>query len=262
MAQKRMFTNAIIDNDTFLDMPLSTQALYFHLGMKADDDGFIGSPKKIVRSVNCTEDDLKLLIAKGFVICFDSGIVVITHWNVHNTIQKDRYSKTIYQDEFSRLSVKNKTYSLPTVSTTDTECFRDVSKSETQIRLDKIRLDKNRDIVSTDVDVRPSFDYQAVVNSFNSVCKSLPKVQKLTDKRRKQIKNASKMLVEITFDELFTKVEESDFLTGRTGKWSGCGFDWIMTAPNLTKIIEGNYDNKQSTVMQSSAPKRNYFEEF
>lgn len=262
MAQKRMFANAIIDNDTFLDMPLSTQALYFHLGMKADDDGFIGSPKKIVRSVNCTEDDLKLLIAKKFVICFDSGIIVITHWNMHNTIQKDRYNKTIYQDEFSRLSLKNKTYSLPTVSAMDTECFQDVSKLETQNRLDKNRLGKNRDIVSTSVDSRPSFDYQAVINSFNSVCKSLPKVQKLTDKRRKQIKNASKMLGEMSFDELFTKVEKSDFLTGRTGKWSGCGFDWIMTASNLTKIIEGNYDNKQITVVQSTAPSRNYYEEF
>ena len=90
MGNHRMFANAIIDSDSFLDMPLSTQALYFHLGMKADDDGFVGSPKRLARSVSCTEDDLKLLIAKGYIIPFDSGVVAIAHWNVHNKIRKDR----------------------------------------------------------------------------------------------------------------------------------------------------------------------------
>ena len=90
MGNHRMFSNTIVDSDRFLDMPLTTQALYFHLGMKADDEGFVGNPKKIVRSVNCTEDDLKLLIAKEFVIAFASGVIVITHWNIHNHIRKDR----------------------------------------------------------------------------------------------------------------------------------------------------------------------------
>ena len=80
---------------TNTDMPLSTQALYFHLGMKADDDGFVSNPKKIVRAVNSSEDELRLLIAKEFVICFESGIIVITHWNVHNTVRKDR-KKILY----------------------------------------------------------------------------------------------------------------------------------------------------------------------
>ena len=99
MGNHRMFANTIIDSDKFLDMPLSSQALYFHLGMKADDDGFVASPKKIVRSVNCTEDDLRLLIAKGFVIYFESGIIVITHWHIHNTIRKDRKKDTFFTEE-------------------------------------------------------------------------------------------------------------------------------------------------------------------
>ena len=94
-----MFSNSIIDSDKFLDMPLSTQALYFHLGMTADDDGFVGNPKKTVRSINCTEDDLRLLIAKGFVFCFDSGVIVITHWNIHNSVRKDRKKATLFLDE-------------------------------------------------------------------------------------------------------------------------------------------------------------------
>ena len=103
-----MFTNTIIDSDLFLEMPLSTQALYFHLGMRADDEGFIGSPKKIIRAVSCTEDDLKLLIAKGFAISFENGIIVITHWNLHNTIRKDRKKDTFFQDEKALLELNNK----------------------------------------------------------------------------------------------------------------------------------------------------------
>ena len=107
MAEKRMFTQKIIDSDAFLDMPLSTQALYFHLNMRADDDGFINNPKRIQRTIGASEDDLKLLIAKRFVICFESGVIVIKHWRMHNTLRKDRYNPTTYQDELASLEVKN-----------------------------------------------------------------------------------------------------------------------------------------------------------
>ena len=136
MAERRMFAKTIIDSDMFLDMPSSTQALYFHLAMRADDDGFINNPKKIQRMVGSGDDDLKLLIAKRFIIPFESGIVVIKHWKIHNYIQKDRYKPTIYQDEKSMLSEDgNKAY---------TECIHDVSKVDTQVRLGKDRLGKDR----------------------------------------------------------------------------------------------------------------------
>lgn len=106
MAEKRMFTQKIIDSDAFLDMPLSTQALYFHLAMRADDDGFVNNPKKITRYIGTSEDDLKLLLAKRFILGFDSGVIVIKHWRMHNAIKKDRYHPTDYQDELSRLEVK------------------------------------------------------------------------------------------------------------------------------------------------------------
>lgn len=111
MAEKRMFTQKIIDSDAFLDMPLSTQALYFHLNMRADDDGFVNNPKRIQRTIGASEDDLKLLIAKRFVICFENGVIVIKHWRMHNTLRKDRYTPTQYQEELSRLKIKeNKSY--------------------------------------------------------------------------------------------------------------------------------------------------------
>lgn len=113
MAKKRMFSIYVIDSDAFLDMPLSTQALYFHLAMRADDDGFIGNPKRIQRIVGASDDDLKLLIIKRFLIVFDDGVVVIKHWRMHNTIQSDRYTKTVYTDEMAQLRMKeNKSYTL------------------------------------------------------------------------------------------------------------------------------------------------------
>lgn len=113
MADKRMFTMKIVDSDAFLDMPLSTQCLYFHLNMRADDDGFIGNPKKIMRMVGATDDDLRLLIAKRFLLTFDNGVIVIKHWRMHNTLSKQRYHETVYKDEKCQLLLKeNKSYSL------------------------------------------------------------------------------------------------------------------------------------------------------
>lgn len=144
MAERRMFAKTIIDSDAFLDMPLSTQALYFHLSMRADDDGFINNPKKIQRVVGASEDDLRLLIAKNFLIPFESGVVVIKHWKIHNYIQKDRYNPTVYEDEKRMLTEKpNKAYTLAP----DTRCIQDVYRTETQVMLGKVSkgLGKERD---------------------------------------------------------------------------------------------------------------------
>lgn len=136
MAERRMFSKTVIDSDLFLDMPLSSQSLYFHLSMRADDDGFINNPRKVQRVIGASDDDLKLLIAKQFIIPFESGIVVIKHWKIHNYIQKDRYKPTIYAAEKSLLNEgENREY---------TECIQNVSGSDTQVRLGKVRLGKVR----------------------------------------------------------------------------------------------------------------------
>jgi len=101
-----MFAKSIIDTDAFLSMPLSTQALYFHLCMRADDDGFVSNPRKIQRMISCTDDDLKLLVAKRYILVFDSGVIVIKHWKLHNYIRKDTYRETLYSEEKTQLFEK------------------------------------------------------------------------------------------------------------------------------------------------------------
>lgn len=113
MAKRRMFSQQITESDSFLDMPLSAQALYFHLGMNADDDGFVNSPRRVQRVIGANDDDLKLLIAKRFIIAFDSGVVVIKHWKINNAIRNDRYTPTVYADEMAMLYEKpNRAYTL------------------------------------------------------------------------------------------------------------------------------------------------------
>jgi len=132
MAQKRMFSLKIVDTDAFLDMPLSSQALYFHLAMRADDDGFVSNPKKISKVLGTQDDDLKVLLSKRFILPFESGVCVIKHWRIHNYIAKDRYNQTNYVKEKKQLKIKsNSSY---------TECIQldDTDK----IRLDKISKDK------------------------------------------------------------------------------------------------------------------------
>jgi hypothetical protein len=137
MAERRMFAKTIIDSDAFLDMPLSTQALYFHLSMRADDDGFINNAKKIQRMLGCNDDDLKILLSKNFIIPFETGVCVIKHWKIHNLIQKDRYKPTVYSEHKSKLSLKNNN-----VYTMDTVCIQDVSKLEPQVSIGKVSQGK------------------------------------------------------------------------------------------------------------------------
>ena len=156
MANKRMFNLSIVDSDAFLDLPLSTQALYFHLTMRADDDGFISNPKKISRIIGASEDDLKLLIMKRFVLVFEDGVIVIKHWRMHNTIQKDRYKKTNYIDDLKQLSIKeNGAYTF-----VETGCIQNgnrlgtkcIQNGNTDIGLD-IDLDLDKDLKETTTDV-------------------------------------------------------------------------------------------------------------
>jgi len=133
MAQRRMFSKTIVETDAFLDMPSSSQLLYFHLNMEADDDGFVSSPKKIMRIIGAKDDDYKILIAKRFILSFKNGVCVVKHWLIHNYIRKDTYTETKYIDEKNSLIIKeNGSY---------TESQRSVDGSWTQVRLGKVRKD-------------------------------------------------------------------------------------------------------------------------
>lgn len=146
MAERRMFAKTIIDSDAFLDMPLSAQALYFHLSMRADDDGFLNNTKKIMRIINANQNDYDLLIAKAFIIQFDDGICVIKHWRINNYLRNDRYKPTIYQEQKNMLEIKgNGRYSIK-----KDIGIPDGYQCETQVSIGKDSIDKiNKDILSS-----------------------------------------------------------------------------------------------------------------
>jgi hypothetical protein len=146
MAEKRMFSKKIVDVDSFLDMPATARLLYYDLAMRADDDGFVGSPRGIMRLTGATNDDMNILLMRGFVLTFETGVIVIRHWRLHNYIQKDRYKPTEYTKEKARLSIdESGAYEM------DTECIQPVSNPCPQIRdryrdrLDsgQVRLEEN-----------------------------------------------------------------------------------------------------------------------
>ena len=154
MAQRRMFSKKITETDLFLDMPMSTQCLYFHLNMSADDDGFIGNAKTIRRMIGASEDDLKLLLAKEFLIPFDSGVVVVKDWKIHNYIRSDRYNETVYQEEKKQLKqLENGRYEIGIPNVIPT-----VDQRDTQVRLGKDRLGKDSKSSTDDLSVSKRFE--------------------------------------------------------------------------------------------------------
>mgnify|MGYP000286214162 FL=1 len=143
MAERRMFAKTIIDSDAFLDMPVTARLLYYDLGMRADDDGFINSPKKIMRITGASSDDMNILIMRKFIIPFDSGVVVIKHWRIHNYIRKDTYVETKYKDEKEQLMLdENNAYTAKKMQLLQ---LRDeyVDESSTQVRLGKDSIGKD-----------------------------------------------------------------------------------------------------------------------
>jgi hypothetical protein len=151
MAERRMFAKTIIDSDAFLEMPMSARLLYYDLSMRADDDGFNNSPRKVMRTVGATTDDLNILIARKFIIPFDNGVVVIKHWRIHNYIRKDTYNETPYKEQKALLEYdENNAYRMitdqetPLLDAPSTSRGRAVDEPWTQVRLGKDRLGKDR----------------------------------------------------------------------------------------------------------------------
>ena len=216
------------DSDAFLDMPASARCLYFTLGMFADDDGFVGSPKGIMRQCGASNDDMKILLAKKFVLDFESGVIVIKHWRINNYLQNDRHKNTTYIDELNTLSLDEKgAY---------TKCIQNVYTGKDSI--DQYSID------NIDISSKNPIDYQKIVDLYHKNCPSLPKVTKITEARKKLINARLKDYSEEELENAFRLAEASDFLTGRNGKWGGANFDWVMNTNNIVKILEGNYKNK------------------
>jgi len=245
VAERRMFAKTIIDSDAFLDMPLSTQSLYFHLSMRADDDGFINNPKKIQRMIGCADDDLKLLVAKNFIIPFESGIVVIKHWKIHNYIRNDRYKETVYKEEMALLEVKeNKAYTLG---------IPNGYQMETQVRLGKdsigkVSIDKDIIVVESDDSPQPTPKTKPVKHKYGEYKNVL-----LTDEELEKLK--------AEYHDLEDRIERLSSYVASTGKSYKSHYATIRNwarkdaekpgrkeiVPDWLKKKQGFNDFKQST---------------
>lgn len=267
MAERRMFAKTIIDSDSFLDMPLSTQSLYFHLSMRADDDGFINNPKKIQRMVGCGDDDLKLLMAKKFILVFDSGVIVIKHWKIHNYIRNDRYKPTLYQKEKSELIDKNnKSYSLkkeviePFTDTGIPVDNQTVYQMDTQVRLGKDRLGKvNKDILSDcsdDVLIEPSI-YKKIIDYLNLKAKTSYRYQTKATQQKIKARLAEGFsednfytVVDKKTQEWLNDAEMQKFLRPET--LFGTKFESYLNQLNSKPRLQGGY--QRQPVRQEALP--------
>ena len=243
MAEKRMFTQKIVESDEFLDMPLSAQALYFHLNMQADDDGFVNNPRSIQRMSGASVDDLKLLIAKRFIISFENCIV-IKHWRMNNTLRKDRYKPTQYQKEYAQLTIKsNGSYTENAYGNQMATTWQpNGNQLATQYSIDKNSIDK----YSIDkIREEENSTSQQVIDLFATLCPSYTPIQIISESMKKSIDS---VLSSYTMDEittLFKKAEASDFLKGKnTRNWSA-NFNWLINKDNIAKVLNGNFDNKK-----------------
>lgn len=171
-----MFSKQITTSDAFVDMPMSSQLLYFHLNMEADDDGFVSNPRRITKIVGANEDDLKILLAKRFLLAFESGVVVIKHWLLHNAVRKDMYVETQYLEEKKTLQIKeNKVY-------TD---GRNETVTKPLHRIDKVRLGKDRlDQINTEDETSSSEDISLVIKSFETLNPATKKFYGNTTQRK------------------------------------------------------------------------------
>ena len=223
MAERRMFAKTIIDSDAFLDMPLSTQALYFHLSMRADDDGFINNSKKIQRMIGASDDDLKLLMAKNFIIPFESGVVVIKHWRIHNYIRSDRYKETVYQEEKSLLSLKdNNAYTLGGIPLG----IPDDTQMDTQVRIGK-------DSIGKDIYTPP---YEEIISYLNQMAN--------TSYRASTRK--TKDLIKARFNDGFTVDDFYTVIQKKTVEWMNTDMAKYLRPETLFGTKFESYLNQQS----------------
>lgn len=241
MAERRMFTQKITEADNFTALPPTTQCLYFHLCMNADDDGFSNKIRQAMFNAHADQNDFEMLVQKRFILPFDSGVIVIKHWRMHNLIRSDRYHETDYLEEKATLILKeNGVYTdalpvgLPSDNHMTTTWQPSDNQMETEDRLGKDRLGKDREIV----------DYQKIINMYNETCVSFPRLKSLSDARKKAINARMKTYTLDDFHLLFEKAEASRFLKGGNDRNWSANFDWLIKDANMAKVLDGNYDDK------------------
>lgn len=262
MASRRMFSTRIINSARFLKMPVSTQCLYFHLGLHADDDGVVEA-YTVMNSIGATEDDLKVLVSKGFVVVLNEDLVTyITDWNENNRLRADRKIDSIYKDLLLQV--------VPDVNLLEKKQRSDTKKIDSGQPMDNQWTDNGRsmdgpwtdngrhrlgkDRIGEDrigKDNIGEVNYTGIKDAYNTICVSFPKVTSLSDARKKTIRARLNTYSETEIIEAFRKAEASDFLKGKNNRDWRANFDWIMKDSNLAKVLDGNYDNRKSSASSS-----------
>ena len=233
MAERRMMSKSIIKSDTFLDMPATTQNLYFHMLLDADDDGFINAPKSIMRMIGAKDDDMKVLSAKQFVIPFESGVVVIKDWKIHNYIQNDRYKPSTLQERNLLNIQKDKTYTLKSdVSSMDTKCIQSVSIGKD--RLGKVRLGEDR--IGKDRLGKDSIDTLCHVTHDNVDKSHIEIIEYLNIKTGSKFKPTTRHYIQAIKSRLKEGYTVDDFKTvidKKCREWKGTKLEKYLTPKTL-----------------------------
>ena len=257
MANRRMFSIRLINSAKFLKMPISSQALYFHLGLNADDDGIVEA-YNVLNFVGCSEDDLRVLVTKGFVKVLNEDLVAyITDWTENNKIRPDRKIDSIYKDlllsicpdvnlieKKQRADAKQKGDNgqpMDVQRTTNGQPMDGIGK----VRLGKVRLGKDRLGEDTNTAKTDGETIKKVVDLYNETCISLPKVQKISEPRKRTIKTRLKTYSVEDFETLFKKAEASNFLTGGGNKGWKANFDWLLEEKHMVKVLEDSYIDRE-----------------
>lgn len=243
MAQRRMFSRKITDTDKFIEMPATTQNLYFHLNMNADDEGFVDRVSIIQRMIGASGDDLKLLIAKGFVIPFESGVVVIRHWRIHNYIQADRFQPTIHQNEKSQIEYdETKTANIKRLG----ECIQNVYKVDTQVRLGKDRLELDKDRLDHHLDQNDD-DKNLVFKKLKEAFGEMSVNGTMVEEVEKLLKHYGQELVILALDKTILNAGKSlRYTMSILQRWDGQG---LRTAEQI-RVADEEYERKKSNKIQ------------
>ena len=267
-----MISSKVVDTDNFLDLPATSQNLYFHLLMHADDDGFLGNPKTITRSIGAHQDDLKLLIEKGYLFVFEDGAIAIKDWFIHNYIPKDRYHETVYKEDKKKLEVtETQQYRLVTrkpiiqdteskqvVDNMDTSCIQDDNKVYTEVKLSKDKLSKDNNInklsSSENVDSEPKQKSQKIPYE-----KIIDYLNRKTNSHYRPTSKATRRLIKARYNEGFTDADFKTVIDKKCTEWLqdanmaqylrpetlfGTKFEAYLNQPDTGSIPRRNYGSK------------------
>lgn len=278
---RRMISSKVVDTDNFLDMPSTSQNLYFHLLMHADDDGFLGNPKTITRSIGAHQDDLTLLVEKGYLFVFEDGAIAIKDWFIHNYIPKDRYHETVYKEDKKKLEVtETQQYRLVTrspivqdtdskqddsdmdtksehdVNSLDTSCIQDDNNVYTEDKLSKDKLSKDNNKIVEFRERRPrtktkisKIPYEKIIDYLN----------RKTDSHYRPTSKATRRLIKARYNEGFTDIDFKTVIDKKCAEWLqdgnmvqylrpetlfGTKFEAYLNQPDTGPIPRRNFGNK------------------